>query len=304
MKKNRALRYSLVTLAAIALSTQLAACGGGTAGTGQLKVSVADAPVDGATAVVVKFTGVEVKPKEGPSRSFDLAVPQQVDLLATANGTAFVLLPSVTLDAGEYEFIRLKVVSDRNTTDSYIDLNDGSRAPLFVPSGSESGLKLNNGFVVPAGGLMAVIVDFDLRRSIVKPQGQEAYTLKPVLRLVDESRVGLITGTVAAANITAAGCTGDVNTGAGNAVYIYPGTVTTADDVGGSGAQPLVGGLVKFDSSTATYRYTVAYLPAGPYTAAFTCQANGDDPEADNAIVFTTPVNTGVAAGSTTTLNF
>jgi len=304
MKKPATLRYSLVTLAALALSTQLTACGGGAVGTGELKVSVADAPIDGANAVVVKFTGVEVKPKQGPARSFDLVIPQQVDLLATANGTAFVLLPGVTLDAGEYEFIRLKVVSDRNTTDSYIDLRDGSRAPLFVPSGSESGLKLNNGFVVPEGGLMAVIVDFDLRRSIVKPQGQEAYTLKPVLRLVDESRIGLISGSIAAANITAAGCTGDINTGAGNAVYIYPGTVATPDDVGGAGVQPLVSGLVKFDSATATYRYTVAYLPAGPYTAAFTCQASGDDPEADNATVFSAPVSANVTAGATTTVNF
>lgn len=287
------------------LGSQLAACGGGGSNsTGQLKFSVADAPVDGATAVVVKFTGVEVKPKNGPAVQFDLSTPRSVDLLATANGTAFVLLGGVTLDAGEYEFARLKVVSDRNTTDSYIDLQDGSRAPLFVPSGSESGLKLNQGFVVPEGGVRALIVDFDLRRSIVKPQGQQAYTLKPVLRLVDETRIGLVSGTVAASRITAAGCTGDVNTGAGNAVYIYPGTVATPDDIGGSGAQPLVGGPVKFDTASGTYRYTVAYLPAGSYTAAFTCQATSDDPEADNTTVFSAPVSVTVTAGSTTNINF
>ncbi len=300
-------RIALLAASAALLTTQISACGGGgSGGSGQLKFSVADAPVDGATAVVVKFTGIEVKPRDGAPVQFDLAAPRQVDLLATANGTAFVLLGSattgITLDAGEYEYVRLKVVSDRATTDSYIDLQDGSRAPLFVPSGSQSGLKLNNGFVVPEGGLRALIVDFDLRRSIVKPTGQEAYTLKPVLRLVDESQIGLIRGTVAASQVTAVGCTGDVNTGAGNAVYIYSGSVTTPDDLGGTGAQPFVSAPVKFVNGA--YVYTVAYLPAGAYTAAFTCQAMGDDPEADNATVFSSPTPVNVTAGATATVNF
>lgn len=298
--------FARLALAAAAglLATQLVACGGGgSAGTGQLKFSVADAPVDGATAVVVKFTGVEVKPKNGPALQFDFSA-RSVDLLATAGGTAFLLLDGVTLEAGEYESIRLKVITNRNTTDSYIELRDGSRAPLFVPSGSESGLKINNGFTVPVGGVRALIVDFDLSRSIVKPTGQEAYTLKPVLRLVDESTIGLIRGTVAASNITAAGCTGDANTGAGNSVYLYSGSVTTPDDIGGSGTQPFVTAPVKFDAATGTYGYTIAYLPAGSYTAAFTCQSMGDDPEVDDATVFSAPAAAPVTAGATTTVNF
>jgi ABC-type glycerol-3-phosphate transport system substrate-binding protein len=49
-------RFAL--LAATALG--LAACGGGAGATGQVKLAVADAPADGAQAVVVKFTGVEL----------------------------------------------------------------------------------------------------------------------------------------------------------------------------------------------------------------------------------------------------
>lgn len=305
MKNTHApFRLALLAAAATLMVTQLSACGGGGTETGTLKYSVADAPVDGATAVVVKFSGIEVKPKNGDAVQFDFATPRTVDLLATAGGQAFVLLNGVTLDAGEYEFTRLKVISDRNTQDSYIDLRDGSRAPLFVPSGSQSGLKLNSGFVVPAGGAVALIVDFDLRHSIVKPTGQTAYTLKPVLRLVDESTIGLINGTVSTALVTAAGCTTDPNTGAGGAVYIYSGSGATPDDVGGVGTDPLVSGALKFDTATGTYRYTVAYLPAGPYTAAFTCQANGDEPEVDNATVFSTPQNLAVTAGATTAVNF
>ncbi len=87
-------------------------------------------------------------------------------------------------------------------------------------------------------------------------------------------------------------------------MYIYSGSVATPDDVGGAGAKPLVSATVKFDSVTATYSYTVAYLPAGSYTAAFTCQARGDNPEADDAIVFSAPQAATVSAGATTTVNF
>ncbi len=295
-------RYTLIALA----MTSLAGCGGGggAGGVGQLKVAVADAPVDGATAVVVKFTGIEVKPRSGAAIQFTLPSPQSINLLQTASGQAALLLGNVSVPAGDYEYIRLAVVSDRNTTDSYIDLADGSRAPLFVPSGSESGLKLNGGLSVPEGGLRSVVVDFDLRHSIVKPTGQTSYTLKPVLRLLDADQLGLIKGSIASAKVTAAGCTGDVNTGAGNAVYVYSGNNVVPDDVGGSGANPIASATAKLDTTTGNYSYTVAYLIPGSYTAAFTCQAKGDNPEANDSTVFVAPTNLTVTAGNTSTVNF
>src|SRR2546421_58915 len=54
-------------LAATALG--LAACGGGSAGMGQLKMAVADAPVDGAQAVGGKVTGIELTGKGGNPRA-------------------------------------------------------------------------------------------------------------------------------------------------------------------------------------------------------------------------------------------
>jgi len=61
--------------------------------------------------------------------------PRQIDLLA--------------LTAGDYSWIRLKVNAARGLIDSYIDLLDDTRHSLYVPSGSQSGLKLNHGFNVP-----------------------------------------------------------------------------------------------------------------------------------------------------------
>jgi hypothetical protein len=139
---------------------------------------------------------------------------------------------------------------------------------------------------------------------LFRSQGQSSYTLKPVLRVTDESQVGLISGSVAATRITASGCTGDANTGAGNAVYLYSGTVATPDDVGGAGSQPLASAPVKLDTASGNYRYTLAYLPIGSYTLALTCQARDDAPDTDEAIVFSEPLSANVTAGMTTTVNF
>ena len=281
----------------------LTACGGGSGGTGRLSLAVADAPIDGAEAVVVRFSGVEIKPRDGAAISYDFASPKMVDLLATAGGQAFVLIGDEEVPSGDYEYIRLKVISDRGTADSYIDLQDGSRANLYVPSGSQSGLKLNGGLSVPDGGVRSVVVDFDLRHSIVKPQGQTAYTLKPVLRLVDASQIGQLRGRIDPARLSAGNCTGDLNTGAGNAVYVYAGSGVTPDDSGGA-RPPLVSGAVSYDGASDEYRYAVAYLPAGSYTVAFTCQAFEDNPEADDSLVFSPPVSVNIGAGQTTVLNF
>jgi len=63
----------------------LAACGGGGgdggAKTGMLKLGVTDAPVDVADAVVVQFSGVELKPKNGsPFTVTYSGGPKSIDL--------------------------------------------------------------------------------------------------------------------------------------------------------------------------------------------------------------------------------
>jgi hypothetical protein len=74
-------------LAATALG--LAACGGGSSGSdmGQMKLAVADAPIDGAQAVVVKFTGIVLTGDGGSPVDITFAQPKSIDLL-TESGTA------------------------------------------------------------------------------------------------------------------------------------------------------------------------------------------------------------------------
>src|SRR5215510_6963109 len=288
----------------ILMLAYLAACGGGGGPAdapdkqpqfGRMTLRITDSPVAHAKRVVVQFTGIEIKPRNaGQPEVFDFA-PRQVDLLALDGGGSEILLADELLPAGEYEWIRLKVNAGRDGSDSFIEFDDGSRHPLFIPSGNQTGLKLIRGFVIGAGGTHNFTVDFDLRKSVIHPPGLgEPYLLKPVLRLVNNLEVGNIAGTVAQA-LVVDGCQ--------PAVYLYSGANVVPDDLG-SATPPLASTAVHLDNATGDWRYRLAFVPAGAQTLAFTCAADDDDAEVDDAITFSAPMNATVAAGQTTTVNF
>src|SRR5438309_9067214 len=79
----------------------LAACGGSSAGmgAGQMTLSVADAPVDGAQKVVVEFTAVELVPDAGNPVDITFASPKTIDLL-NQGGTASAQLFDQPIPAG------------------------------------------------------------------------------------------------------------------------------------------------------------------------------------------------------------
>jgi hypothetical protein len=294
----------LGAVACIVLLAILAACGGGGGsgdGTeapqfGRLTLRITDSPVTEAERVVVQFTGLEIKPRaSADTEVFDFDAPRQIDLLALDGGGSEILLSNELLPAGEYEWIRLKVNAGRNASDSFIDLEDGSRHPLFIPSGNQTGLKLNRGFVIGIGSSHSFTIDFDLRKSVVHPPGLgDPYLLKPVLRLVDNLEVGTIDGTVAA---------GLVVEGCAPAVYLYSGAAIVADDVG-SAVPPLASTSVTLDTATGAWRFRLAFVPAGAHTVAFTCAADDDDAELDDAITFSAPIDVTVVPGQANTVNF
>jgi len=294
----------LGAVACIVALAFLASCGGGDADTagpasstpeyGRLTLRITDSPVTAAERVVVQFTGVELKKVNGDTEVFDFT-PRQIDLLALDGGGSEVLFADEDLLAGEYEWIRLKVNAGRDGSDSFIELDDGSVHPLFIPSGNQSGLKLIRGFTIGVGSTHNFTIDFDLRKSVVHPPGLgEPYLLKPVLRLVDNLQVGTIDGTVATA-LVVDGCE--------PAVYLYPGSDVVPDDLG-SATAPLASTAVSLDDASGEYRFRLGFVPAGPYTIAFTCAADDDIAETDEVIAFAPALNAAVEAGKTTTVQF
>ena len=293
--QTRSLRWA--GLSAVVLC--IAACGGGGAGSAQMKLSVGDAPVDGAQAVVVKFTGVELTANSGNPVTITFPQPKTIDLL-NESGTASAVLFNQPIAAGSYGQIRLMVVADGDPGNSYITLSDGTTHGLQVPSGSQTGLKLVSGFSVPESGVVDYAIDFNLRQAITCPAGQSPVcTLKPAERLVDNTTVGNIQGQVEN-TLVPNGCT--------PGVYLYSGTVTAPEDMNSTAAptdtnQPLSSRTV-IASSQPPYYYQFTFLQPGTYTVAFTCQAAQDDPDKADSTVTFSPVKTAtVTANMTTTVD-
>lgn len=288
--KHNAPRLCIGLLAAATIG--VTGCGGGNAGggTGQMTLSVADAPIDTAQKVVVEFTGVELMSNGGNPVQINFATPKAIDLL-NQSGTASAQLFNQPIPTGTYQQIRLIVVADGDPSHSYIILSDGTMHGLQIPSGAETGLKLVTGFNVPASGVVDYTIDFDLRKSVICPGGQApACVLKPVERLVDNTTVGNIQGVVAMTSIPTA-CT--------PAVYLYSGTVTMPEDYNSMASatdtnQPMASKVPSLDAAGAYY-YQFTFLPPGNYTVAYTCQAALDNPDQVDAGVTFSSIKSGIA---------
>lgn len=314
MEISRVLRLALLLLA---LTVLQAGCGGAVnsvnTGSGALTLRITDAPVVNAQHVYIQFRGLEIQSASGIRTTLyycqdtadatltivsatpcsTLAAPKQIDLLALNGGQSDVLLNGFALPAGDYSWIRL-MVDTAGTHDSYIVVTGGAGYELAIPSGSETGLKLNRGIVVPAGGSADFTIDFDLRKS-VHVTGNGQYMLRPTLRLADNSLVGAIAGSINPL-LVPAGCT--------PAVYVFTGAGVTPDDIDGIAADPVTTAMVKLDSISGEYRYKAAFLEAGDYTVAYTCMAASDDPSSDDALAFAGIASLAVSADTITAHNF
>jgi hypothetical protein len=262
---------------------------------GNLTLRITDSPITDAERIVVQFSGVEIKPLNATNPEvFDFSTPRQIDLLALEGGDTEILVDDEVMPAGEYEWIRLKVNAGRDARDSYIDLRDGSRHALFMPDGSETGLTLRRAFIIGAASAHDFIIDFDLRKSVVRTGGllRREYELRPALRLVDNLEVGRLDGHVDN-SLVGGRCV--------PAAYLFTGANVVPDDVG-SRTEPLASTSVHFDSDPGVWHFILAFIPAGTYTLAFTCEANRDNADTDDRMVFSRSRNVTIAAGLTTTV--
>jgi hypothetical protein len=302
MKKNLLLPVLGVSLAAI-----LASCGGGSSdgATGTVSVAVTDAPVDQANAVVVEFTGVALRPAGGEEIIINFDSPRSIDLLALQGGDSAALLEGQTVPAGAYTGMRLLVNAARNNVDSYITLEDGTQHSLFIPSGAQNGLRLVSGFTVPTNGAASFTIDFDLRKSITSPQAAGSdFFLRPALRIVDNSEVGAIAGTVGPTTLADTSCPNQSDpTQNSNVVYVYEGADVVPDDIDTGSVNPITTANVA-DNGSGAFTYRAAFLSPGDYTVAFTCQAANDEADLDDTLVFLGTRTVSVAADGTTAADF
>ena len=147
------------------------------AGQGRLRIYLTDAPA-AYEAVNIAVVRVEVIRSENDTAGGRFIInntPAVYDLLQLRNG-AQVVLGDTMLPPGQYEQIRLIIGDGSNV------LVDGTMHPLEVPSGPQTGVKLNHTITILPDALYELTLDFDAARSIVVT-GNGRYKLKPVIRM-------------------------------------------------------------------------------------------------------------------------
>lgn len=123
--------------------------------------------------------------------------------------------------------------------------------------------------------------------------------MKPVLKLVDNSMAGSISGEVHSSLISNPSCSG------GNAVYVYRGHNVVPDDIHDDAhshdhsdhVDTAISAHVKLDADSGKYLYKAVFLHEGDYTVAFTCHAVDDHPETHETIDFAGTANVSFTAG-------
>jgi uncharacterized repeat protein (TIGR01451 family) len=306
-------------VAATVVALFLVACGSGggggsvsgissgepTATSSGLTLRLTDAKVNSLEEVWVTFTEVTFQPADGRDRFthvFD--EPITVELTQLAGGGEVMLLEEYPLVPGDYEWMRLAVLSGEEHVDiTYVveDLAEGGGIfPLKCPSCAkeQSGLKLKwpKNDTWETEGWVDFTVDFDVRQSITlaKPNAGlgKKYILKPVLQiLTTELASTYIHGMVIDAGLL------DPTRREDCVVYVFEGdsdSVTPDDycslEFEGAicdterGDTALTTATVDFDVATGNYLYRSKFLYPGTYTVALTCE--DDDPSTEENPTF------------------
>ena len=156
---------------------------------GQLNVRMTDAPAV-YDSVIVEVVGVEVHSDQTNGWvTMALPYPGRYNLLQYTNGMD-TLIATTTIPAGNVSQIRLILGTNNTVT------KNGVTYPLVIPSGAESGLKLQIHKAIVEGVTNIIQLDFDAGRSIVE-QGNGVFHLKPVIRATTTGIDGSIRGSIA-----------------------------------------------------------------------------------------------------------
>lgn len=191
IKQLRSLFTSVIPLAIFSL-VFLASCGTDSdTSMGSLQVRMHDAPIDSADEVNVSIKQIEINEGNSEDGWSVISSPNQTyNLLNLTNG-AYEVLGDTTLPVGNYQQIRLVL----NETGHSVVVDD-QVYDLTIPSGTQTGIKLNVNAEIKKNITYVLLLDFDAARSVVEAGNSQRYLLKPVIRAKNEAVTGAIAGTV------------------------------------------------------------------------------------------------------------
>lgn len=114
--------------------------------------------------------------------------PIQVNIMNLTNGQA-KLIGSNAISSGNYDMIRL-ILGTGNKI-----VVGGQSYNLTIPSGAQTGIKINTNLSVNGGKTSNILLDFNASQSI-ELTGNLNYVLKPIINLVNPNTEGNIKGSV------------------------------------------------------------------------------------------------------------
>lgn len=237
--------------------------GNSTSGTGTLKLSITDAPIetDGITAVNIGVKEIQYHVEGEKWQTLEGFEPDTFNLLELTGGES-ELLGQFELGTGTYTQLRFILATPEWNESStianpgcYLEFEDGATQPLFVPSGAQTGYKATGSFTVPVNGQVAVTADFDARKSVVKAGKSGKYILKPTIRLIGDNQAGSISGSVT-----------NIPEGSDVMVYAYEEETYTEEEAAAPEEE-----AVRFSNAVTSWavdeagNYTLAFLAPGAY---------------------------------------
>jgi hypothetical protein len=163
---------------------------GSGSGTGTIAVRLMDDPgAYDAVNIVVDSVRVHVESADSLNGWVTISrTPAIYNLLEYTNGRDTIIAEG-SVPAGYYSQMRLFIGAGSNV------VREGRIIPLEIPSGSQSGLKLNIQAAIAGGVKYVLLLDFDAGRSIVVT-GNGRYLLKPVIKTVATAVSGSLMGKV------------------------------------------------------------------------------------------------------------
>ena len=282
----RTMRVLGVKSAMLALAVAATGCGDPTtvSGNATVRVLLTDAPADYVDSASVDIGAVQLIPagEGGPIPISDDGTDGFINLLDLRDA-ATTLLGEAEVDAGSYAQLRLIVEAARVALVEGYEFTDGStERELTVPSGAETGIKLNlhdadgTGPLEIDGEEVVVVLDFDVGESFValgnplSPTGIQGMLFKPTIRVAVSGDLGTISGTVSTAL----------------AAELVRGLSVTAEPADGDPMEPFQTGAVA-GTTNDDGTYTLSFVLPGTYMVSVTT------PEG----LATTPVSVEVEVG-------
>ena len=230
-------------------------------GRGDFRVEMTDAPIDDANVKAVFVTVADIRVDGESLESYTSAT---VEVSALTNGTT-ELLYAGQLATDNYNKIELVLEDGLKAVDGgpgcYYINEDNQKVAL--EAGNDGVLSISDsGFELAQSGAVTAVVDFDLRKALVrtadeaKPYAFAAGArLAQSLRVVEKARTGTLSGTV----------TTDSNTDGEVIVYAYKKGTYAPSEAEGQSDDELFLNAVSSAKLNANNEYVLSYLEAGTY---------------------------------------